>query len=73
MSVAGDKIPAFAYVVCDITPSMHAELKMSDAMPTLDQRSYYGYHWTFGIYSRSSTTAGFLPMPSVATASSSTA
>ncbi|TIN07714.1 hypothetical protein [Mesorhizobium sp.] len=50
MSVAGDKIPAFAYVVCDITPSMHAELKMSDAMPTPDQRSYYGYHRTFGIY-----------------------
>ncbi|MER9223158.1 ATP-binding protein [Mesorhizobium sp. M0644] len=50
LAVAGDKIPAFAYVVCDITPSMHAELKMSDAMPTPDQRSYYGYHRTFGIY-----------------------
>ncbi len=50
LSVAGDKIPAFAYVVCDITSSMHAELKMSDAMPTPDQRSYYGYHRAFGIY-----------------------
>lgn len=48
--VAGEKIPAFAYVVCDITPSMKNELGIADAMPTPDHLSYYGYHRHFGIY-----------------------
>jgi hypothetical protein len=50
LSVATDKIPAFAYFVCDITPSMQAELKMSHALPTPYGRSCDGYRRAFAIY-----------------------
>jgi hypothetical protein len=42
--VANTKVPAFAYVVCDITSKLHRMLKNFDAMPTPDGLAYYGYH-----------------------------
>ncbi|CAN5369131.1 hypothetical protein BH10PSE12_BH10PSE12_28270 [soil metagenome] len=47
---ANTMIPAFGYVVCDITPKLDRILKNSDAMPTPDGLSYYGYHRTYQIY-----------------------
>jgi hypothetical protein len=48
--VAGERIPAFAYVVCDITPKLRSVLVDRDAKGTPDGLSYYGYHSNHGIY-----------------------
>jgi hypothetical protein len=47
---ANTMIPAFAYVICDITPKLDKILKNSDATPTPDGLAYYGYHRTYQIY-----------------------
>jgi hypothetical protein len=43
-------IPAFAYIICDITPKLEKILKHSDATSTPDGLAYYGYHRTYQIY-----------------------
>lgn len=48
--VANEKIPAFAYVVCDITDSLKTILIKQDLTPTPDGLMYYGYHKNLGIY-----------------------
>jgi hypothetical protein len=48
--VANEKIPAFAYVICDITPRMRQTLVDRDAKGTPDGLSFYGYHSNHGIY-----------------------
>ncbi len=47
---AGSMVPAFAYIVCDITPKLKNLLEDSDASKTPDGLSYYGYHRTYQIY-----------------------
>jgi hypothetical protein len=48
--VANEKIPAFAYVICDITPKLRETLVDRDAKGTPDGLSYYGFHSNHGIY-----------------------
>jgi hypothetical protein len=50
ISVANDKIPATAYCICDITPSLRTILKDFDAFITPDNQSYYGFNKTYGVY-----------------------
>lgn len=50
LPVANEKIPAFAYVICDITTSLRETLIDRDAKPTPDGLSFYGYHGNHGIY-----------------------
>lgn len=48
--VANEKIPSFAYVVCDITDSLKSILIKRDLTPTPDGLMYFGYHKNLGIY-----------------------
>ena len=50
ISVANDRIPAFAYVICDVTPKLRETLIDRDAKGTPDGLSFYGYHSNHGIY-----------------------
>lgn len=50
VSVANDKIPATAYCICDITPTLITILGDLDAQPTPDNQSYYGFNKTHGVY-----------------------
>ena len=50
VSVANDKIPATAYCICDITPTLITILEDLDAQPTPDNQSYYGFNKTHGVY-----------------------
>ena len=50
IATMGDRIPAFAYVVCDITPKLRDVLIDRDARGTPDGQSFYGYHSNHGIY-----------------------
>lgn len=50
VSVANDTIPAYGYVICDLTPSFKKILVGMDAQETPDRQSYYGYHRNFRIY-----------------------
>jgi hypothetical protein len=50
ISVANDKIPATAYCICDITPSLRTILKDFDAFIAPDNQSYYGFNKTYGVY-----------------------
>jgi hypothetical protein len=47
---ANSMIPAFAYVICDITPKLEKILKDTDATQTPDGRAYYGYNRNHQIY-----------------------
>lgn len=47
---ANTTVPSFAYVICDITPTMKKAMTNIDAMPTPDGLAYYGYHRTHQIY-----------------------
>jgi len=45
ISALSDKIPAYCYVICDLTPSLHEVLlDMEGADLTPDGQGYYGYH-----------------------------
>jgi hypothetical protein len=50
IATANSKIPAFAYVICDITEKLAAILRGRDATQTPDGRAWYGYHRNFEIY-----------------------
>jgi hypothetical protein len=50
ISVANDKIPATAYCICDITPTLRTILGDLDALMTPDNQSYYGFNKTHGVY-----------------------
>jgi hypothetical protein len=48
--VANNKIPATAYIICDITPSLSRILIDGDAQSTPDNRAFYGYHRNHEIF-----------------------
>ncbi len=48
--LAHDKAPTFAYIICDITPSLREVLVDRDATGTPDGLSYYGYHKNHSVY-----------------------
>jgi hypothetical protein len=48
--LSNGKVPAFCYVISDITPSLKNILETLDAFPTPDNRGYYGFQKTFGIH-----------------------
>jgi hypothetical protein len=48
--LSNDKVPAFCYIISDITPSLKNILQTLDAFPTPDNQGYYGFQKTFGIY-----------------------
>lgn len=51
ISVSTEKIPAYCYVICDLTPSMdNVLLDIEGAEKTPDQQGYYGYHRRRQIY-----------------------
>jgi hypothetical protein len=50
VSVANDKIPATAYCICDITPTLKTVLADLDTFTTPDHQSYYGFNKNHGIY-----------------------
>jgi hypothetical protein len=50
ISVANDKIPAFCYIICDITATLKRVLKTFQALPTPDNQGYYGFHRDYGVY-----------------------
>jgi hypothetical protein len=50
VTVANDKIPATAYAVCDLTPTLRNALNEFDAFVTPDGQGYYGFQRTFGMY-----------------------
>jgi hypothetical protein len=47
---ANDRIPAYCYIIADITPTLKDILETNDAYPTPDGQGYYGFQKTFGIY-----------------------
>ncbi len=50
ISVANDRIPATAYCICDITPTLVASLADMDALRTPDNQGYYGFNKTYNVY-----------------------
>ncbi len=50
ISVANEKIPAFVYVISDITPTLKKVLRTIDAIPTPDNQGYYGFQKTYSAY-----------------------
>ena len=50
ISTANEKIPAYCYIIADITPSLQDILEAFDAFPTPDNQGYYGFQKTYGIY-----------------------
>ncbi|MDX0604980.1 hypothetical protein GOD78_28185 [Sinorhizobium medicae] len=50
IALAYEKVPTFAYIICDITPSLREVLIDRDAQGTPDGLSYYGYHKNHSVY-----------------------
>jgi hypothetical protein len=50
VAVANGSIPASAYIVCDVTPSMQKVLRRYDAFATPDKQGYYGFHRDYNVY-----------------------
>ena len=50
VSAANSLIPASAYIVCDVTPSMQKVLRRYDAFATPDKQGYYGFHRDYNVY-----------------------
>jgi hypothetical protein len=50
VSTTSDNVPATAYAVCDITPTLRTVLEDMDAQPTPDNQGYYGFHGKYKIY-----------------------
>ena len=48
--LANEKIPALAYVNCDITPTLKRILLDRDMTPTADGLTFYDYHRNHGVY-----------------------
>ena len=45
-----DRVPAYCYIVADITSTLKDILETNDAYPTPDGLGYHGFQKTFGIY-----------------------
>jgi hypothetical protein len=50
ISSANEKIPAWSYSICDLTPSLRKALRDMDAFVTPDNQGYYGFHRGYGVY-----------------------
>jgi hypothetical protein len=50
VAVANPRVPARAYCICDITPTLAQALKDMDASATPDNQGYYGFHRRYSIY-----------------------
>jgi len=50
ISTTTEKIPAFCYVICDLTPSLRKSLEAFDAQVMPDNQGYYGYQRHYGAY-----------------------
>jgi hypothetical protein len=50
IAAANDKIPAFCYVICDITETLKKSLAFADAIATPDGQGYYGYSKHYAVY-----------------------
>jgi len=50
IALSNDKIPATAYAICDLTPTMKQALKDLDAWETPDKQGYYGFHRGYSVY-----------------------
>jgi len=50
VSTTNDKIPAFCYVICDVTPTLRRALEAFDATVMPDNQGYYGFQRHFGAY-----------------------
>jgi hypothetical protein len=48
--VANERIPAFAYCICDFTPTLREVMKDIDAFSTPDNQGFYGFHRGYGVY-----------------------
>ena len=46
----GDNIPAYCYIICDLTPTMVDVCDERDLKPTYDGLGYFGYLGNFNIY-----------------------
>ena len=50
VSTTNEKIPAFCYVICDITPSLRKTLDAFDATVMPDNQGYYGFQRHYSAY-----------------------
>ncbi len=50
VAVSSANIPATAYAICDLTPTLRAVLDEMDAQITPDNQGFYGFHKNFKIY-----------------------
>jgi hypothetical protein len=50
IAIANVDIPAFCYLVCDITPSLKRVLRQMDAQPLPDGQGYYNFHKEYKAY-----------------------
>jgi hypothetical protein len=50
ISVASKDIPAYCYIICDITETLKRVLKTFQAFMTPDNQGYYGFHPQFATY-----------------------
>lgn len=47
---ANDKVPAYCYIVCDLTPPVETRIQNMGARKTPDNLGYYGYNETLNAY-----------------------
>jgi hypothetical protein len=50
ISVSNKHIPAYYYIICDITESLKRVLKTFQALITPDEQGYYGFHPQYATY-----------------------
>lgn len=50
ISVSNSHIPAYCYIICDITESLKRVLKTFQALITPDEQGYYGFHPQYATY-----------------------
>jgi hypothetical protein len=50
ISVSNKHVPAYCYIICDITESLKRVLKTFQALITPDEQGYYGFHPQYATY-----------------------
>ena len=45
-----DHLPIYAYVICDLTPTLQKQARDLQLTRTPDSQGYYGYHKEYGAY-----------------------
>jgi hypothetical protein len=46
----GPNVPIYAYIVCDLTPTLRNIAKLSQLTPTPDDDGYFGFHVPYRVY-----------------------